>query len=171
MLTTRQPNELIFERAVAELAQQSPLIHGLLQTLHAWKTCLSERLENDPDGCPVGFLPHTHINSGAFFLVPTQVQRGIDDYNRAVPTLGTTGRAQPSLLKYRTILEPDNHPFDTRDRSALPVRRLWAFLVRQEQLMHSFIRHVFRKPQDAYGNDVNEAERQVVVSSETYLPC
>jgi hypothetical protein len=56
------------------------------------------------------------------------------------------------LLKYRAILDADNTPFDTHDRSALPVRRLWAYLIRREHLMQTFIRYIFRRPAGVLAN-------------------
>jgi hypothetical protein len=46
-----------------ELAQRSPLIHGVLLVFNAWTQYLTAAL--DVDGhAPVGFFPHSHIDSG-----------------------------------------------------------------------------------------------------------
>lgn len=40
-------------------------------------------------------------------------------------------------------MSSDNTPFESDDPRALPVRRLWAYLVRQEGLTSLFIKHIF----------------------------
>ena len=38
--------------------------------------------------------------------------------------------------------------FRTSHSSALPVKRLWQFLVKQEEVQETFIRHIFTKKRD-----------------------
>lgn len=59
----------------------------------------------------------------------------------------TTNRPStpPLLRKYRSLIEPNNSPFEYASHGVLPVKRLWAFLVRQESVSHFFIRHIFAK--------------------------
>jgi hypothetical protein len=139
------------------LAQQSPLIHGALQTLIGWRVYMIEQIENDKNGCPVGFLPHTHVQKRELCVCVCVCDIIIDLYS----TASTMNGQQPSLHKYRTILEPNNTPFDTRDKTSLPVRRLWAHLIRQEHLMNLFIQFIFRKSTD--GNVQNNVCVCVVI--------
>uniref|UniRef100_A0A452UYQ3 Dmx like 2 n=1 Tax=Ursus maritimus TaxID=29073 RepID=A0A452UYQ3_URSMA len=50
-----------------------------------------------------------------------------------------------AILRNKAMLEPENTPFKSRDSSALPVKRLWHFLVKQEVLQETFIRYIFTK--------------------------
>ncbi|CAF0799637.1 unnamed protein product, partial [Didymodactylos carnosus] len=45
---------------------------------------------------------------------------------------------------YRIMLEPDNTPF-SESLSALPVKRLWNYLVNEEQLQNIFIKYIFKR--------------------------
>ena len=47
------------------------------------------------------------------------------------------------LVKYRGLVETGNTPFESDDPTALPVRRLWAYLVRQEHLTPIFVRYIY----------------------------
>ncbi|KTF87856.1 hypothetical protein cypCar_00038873, partial [Cyprinus carpio] len=42
----------------------------------------------------------------------------------------------------------NNNSYRSRRRSALPVRRLWHYLVKQEEVQDTFIRNIFTKKQD-----------------------
>lgn len=51
----------------------------------------------------------------------------------------------PAIHKYRSLLEKHNTPFSPIVGTAAPARRLWNYLVRQEQVQEIFIRAVFGK--------------------------
>ncbi|CDW52018.1 Protein RBC-1, isoform a [Trichuris trichiura] len=102
---------------LTEMGGISPLIYGCLNMLERWVASLNDELENYPGGCPENFLPSAGVANEA---------------------------GGPSLHRFRVILEPNNTPFPSGDRSTLPVRRLWLFLVRQEHLMDVFIRCIFK---------------------------
>uniref|UniRef100_A0A914XKC3 WD_REPEATS_REGION domain-containing protein n=1 Tax=Plectus sambesii TaxID=2011161 RepID=A0A914XKC3_9BILA len=104
-----------------DLAANAPRIDAIMKVLALWEISLAEDVRNVPGGCPPGFLPRS--------------------------TVDVTATSGPSLHKYRTIIEPGNTPFETDDPTALPVRRLWAYLVRQEHLMEIFIRYIFSRKQ------------------------
>lgn len=89
---------------------------------------MQNSVENHPDGCPVTFLRNVYTGNES-----------------AMST--TTGRPStpPLLRKYRSLIEPNNTPFEYTSHRILPVKRLWAFLVRQENVSPFFIRHIFAK--------------------------
>ncbi|KAJ8777071.1 hypothetical protein J1605_001230 [Eschrichtius robustus] len=66
------------------------------------------------------------------------------NYVNTYPTDLSVG-AGPAILRNKAMLEPENTPFKSRDSSALPVKRLWHFLVKQEVLQQTFIRYIFTK--------------------------
>lgn len=55
-----------------------------------------------------------------------------------------------SLIKWALVLKCRRCSvcFRTSHSSALPVKRLWQFLVKQEEVQETFIRHIFTKKRD-----------------------
>lgn len=53
-----------------------------------------------------------------------------------------------SIHRYRSLLSKDNTPF-VMSSSAGPVRRLWNFLVRQDEAQDVFIKAIFGKKTDS----------------------
>ncbi|XP_011309847.1 dmX-like protein 2 isoform X2 [Fopius arisanus] len=102
-----------------ELPVSSPLIHGTLGIAAQWQETLREELESKGP-------PPVHFISGC---APDPA-----------PTPG-----KPAIHKYRSLLEKENTPFNTRLASAAPANRLWSYLVRQETVQDIFIRAVFGK--------------------------
>ncbi|VDP36042.1 unnamed protein product [Soboliphyme baturini] len=111
----------------SEIGTQSPLIRCSLLTLEEWMYSITAELDRFPGGCPENFLRYTGTLS--------------------------TNAGGPSLCKYRCILEPGNTPFNSLDKNALPVRRLWLYLVRQEHLMDVFIRYIFKPKRTKTGSE------------------
>ncbi|XP_040012399.1 dmX-like protein 1 isoform X3 [Xiphias gladius] len=109
-----------------DLPVGSPLCHAVLKTLQRWEQVLQKRLEIF--GGPPSKYISTHLQDGAT----------------------TPG---PALLRHKALFEPSNTPFRTNHHSALPVKRLWQFLVKQEEVQETFIRNIFTKKRDP-----NEAE-------------
>uniref|UniRef100_A0A3Q2XH75 Dmx like 1 n=1 Tax=Hippocampus comes TaxID=109280 RepID=A0A3Q2XH75_HIPCM len=103
-----------------DLPGASPLCHSVLKTLQRWEQVLQKRLEL------FGGPPSKYIT--------TQFQE------EAV----TPG---PALLKHKALFEPSNTPFSRH--SALPVKRLWQFLVKQDEVQETFIKNIFTKKHDA----------------------
>ncbi|XP_032514293.2 dmX-like protein 2 isoform X1 [Danaus plexippus] len=101
---------------MSELATTSPTVHGALRRLEQWQQQLTETLESRAP--PTDYIP------GCF---PEQI---------------TTG---PPINKYRCLLEKHNTPFNSALYSSAPARRLWNYLVRQEQVQEVFIRAVFSR--------------------------
>ncbi|KNC33790.1 hypothetical protein FF38_09709 [Lucilia cuprina] len=108
-----------------DLPVLSPLSHEVLRTLNRWqdmaqKILTSKGPPND-DYIPVltskSFVKGCQLNSG-------------------VPGI--------SIHKYRSLLNKDNTPF-VMSSSAGPVRRLWNYLVRQDEAQDVFIKAIFGK--------------------------
>jgi hypothetical protein len=102
---------------IPELPVCSPLIHCTLRVVSQWQDMLNEELDSRRPP-PTDYIPGCFVETNA------------------------TG---PAIHKYRSLLEKCNTPFHPRHASAAPVRRLWSFLVRQEQVQEIFIRAVFGK--------------------------
>uniref|UniRef100_A0A914ZRW3 RAVE complex protein Rav1 C-terminal domain-containing protein n=1 Tax=Parascaris univalens TaxID=6257 RepID=A0A914ZRW3_PARUN len=102
----------------ADLPAIAPRINAVFKLLNSWAEQLSETVNDFPGGCPSDILPNTTLDN-------------------------TDNHLGPSLRKYRTLIEPGNTPFESEEPAALPVRRLWAYLVRQEHLTRIFVRYIF----------------------------
>ncbi|XP_029115252.1 dmX-like protein 1 isoform X2 [Scleropages formosus] len=99
----------------------SPLCHNVLKTLQRWEQLLQKRLEIF-GGPPLKYIS-TH-------------------------PLDETPAAGPALLRHKALFEPTNTPFRSSHHSALAVRRLWQYLVKQEEVQETFIRNIFTKKRD-----------------------
>ncbi|KAK2899244.1 hypothetical protein Q8A67_010662 [Cirrhinus molitorella] len=99
----------------------SPLCHAALKTLQRWEQLLLKRLEI------FGGPPSKFISTQ---LLDESLLSG------------------PALLRHKALFEPSNTPFRSRRRSALPVKRLWQYLVKQEEVQETFIRNIFTKKRD-----------------------
>ncbi|CAG09601.1 unnamed protein product, partial [Tetraodon nigroviridis] len=97
----------------------SPLCHAVLKTLQRWEQVLQKRLQL------FGGPPPKYIST------PLQDEA-----------------PGPALLRHKALYEPSNTPFRTSHPSALPVKRLWQFLVKQEEVQETFIRYIFTKKRD-----------------------
>ncbi|AWP07358.1 putative dmX-like protein 1 [Scophthalmus maximus] len=104
-----------------DLPVGSPLCHAVLKTLQRWEQVLQKRLEIF--GGPPSKYISTHSQD-------------------------ETAAPGPALLRHKALFEPSNTPFRTNHHSALPVKRLWQFLVKQEEVQETFIRNIFTKIRD-----------------------
>ncbi|XP_063050871.1 dmX-like protein 1 isoform X2 [Engraulis encrasicolus] len=104
-----------------DLPVGSPLCHAVLKTLQRWEQVLLKRLEIFGGPPPKYISTHSHDDSA------------------------TPG---PALLRHKALFEPSNTPFRSQQHSALPVRRLWQYLVKQEEVQETFIRNIFTKKRD-----------------------
>ncbi|XP_026955599.1 dmX-like protein 2 [Sagmatias obliquidens] len=102
----------------SELPVTSPLGIAVIKNLENWEQILQEKMD-EFEGPPPNYV-NTY---------PTDLSVG----------------AGPAILRNKAMLEPENTPFKSRDSSALPVKRLWHFLVKQEVLQQTFIRYIFTK--------------------------
>uniref|UniRef100_A0A2K6FM07 Dmx like 2 n=1 Tax=Propithecus coquereli TaxID=379532 RepID=A0A2K6FM07_PROCO len=101
-----------------KLPVTSPLGIAVIKNLENWEQILQEKMDQFEGP------PPNYINT-----YPTDLSVG----------------AGPAILRNKAMLEPENTPFKSRDSSALPVKRLWHFLVKQEVLQETFIRYIFTK--------------------------
>ncbi|KAM5235804.1 dmX-like protein 2 isoform 3-T3 [Ctenodactylus gundi] len=102
----------------SELPVTSPLGIAVVKNLENWEQILQEKMDQF-EGPPPNYVS----------TYPTDL----------------SGGAGPALLRNKAMLEPENTPFKSRDSAALPVKRLWHFLVKQEVLQETFIRYIFTK--------------------------
>uniref|UniRef100_A0A158R4B7 WD_REPEATS_REGION domain-containing protein n=1 Tax=Syphacia muris TaxID=451379 RepID=A0A158R4B7_9BILA len=100
-----------------DLPSIAPRIFTIFRLLSEWAQSLEKELNKFPGGCPANLISNTIIEN-------------IDDCSEP-------------LAKYNCLLQPNNTPFESDDPAALPVRRLWAYLVRQDHLTHIFVRYLF----------------------------
>lgn len=103
---------------LAELPVSSPLCHAVLKTLQCWEQVLLRRLEIH------GGPPQNYIASH---------------------TSEESASAGPAILRHKALLEPTNTPFKSKHHLALSVKRLWQYLVKQEEIQETFIRNIFTK--------------------------
>ncbi|NXU54405.1 DMXL1 protein, partial [Turnix velox] len=105
---------------LSELPVSSPICHAVLKTLQRWEQVLLRRLELY--GGPPQHYISAHASEDAL-------------------------AAGPALLRHKTLLEPANTPFRSNSHVALSVKRLWQYLVKQEEIQETFIRNIFTKKQ------------------------
>ncbi|XP_007947353.1 dmX-like protein 1 [Orycteropus afer afer] len=103
---------------LAELPVSSPLCHAVLKTLQCWEQVLLRRLEIH------GGPPQNYI---------------------AIHTSEENLSSGPAILRHKALLEPTNTPFKSKHHLALSVKRLWQYLVKQEEIQETFIRNIFTK--------------------------
>ncbi|XP_061217022.1 dmX-like protein 1 [Neopsephotus bourkii] len=103
---------------LSELPVSSPICHAVLKTLQRWEQVLLRHLEL------YGGPPQHYISV------------------RASEDILAAG---PALLRHKTLLEPTNTPFRSNSHVALSVKRLWQYLVKQEEVQETFIRNIFTK--------------------------
>uniref|UniRef100_A0A8C4NJA3 Uncharacterized protein n=1 Tax=Eptatretus burgeri TaxID=7764 RepID=A0A8C4NJA3_EPTBU len=114
---------------MAELPGQSPLCHAVMCSLHQWEAALERKiyeLSGEGGGPPAGMLPGIAVSHSG-----------------------------PAILRHKAMLEPGNTPFRNAGRGALPARRLWCTLIRQEPLTETFIHYIFS--QNRQKNNVVDA--------------
>ncbi|KAM6223193.1 dmX-like protein 1 isoform 2-T2 [Rhynchocyon petersi] len=103
---------------LSELPVSSPLCHAVLKTLQCWEQVLLRRLEIHA-GPPQNYI--------------------------AVHTSEESLLSGPAILRHKALLEPTNTPFKSKHHLALSVKRLWQYLVKQEEIQETFIRNIFTK--------------------------
>ncbi|XP_074773164.1 dmX-like protein 2 isoform X10 [Athene noctua] len=101
-----------------DLPVTSPLGIAVIKNLEHWEQILQDRMDQFEGP------PPNYINT-----YPSDVGVG----------------AGPAILRNKAMIEPENTPFKSKDYSALPAKRLWHFLVKQELLQETFIRYIFTK--------------------------
>lgn len=109
-----------------DLVGVSAHIDSVLKLLHGWFAQLQSHLDALTDG-PISFLPSMYV---------TADESAFGDANK-------TANISPLLRKYYSLVERNNTPFEYSSNGVLPVKRLWAYLVRQHSLQPFFIHHIF----------------------------
>ncbi|XP_053318196.1 dmX-like protein 2 [Spea bombifrons] len=122
---------------MSDLPVTSPLGIAVVKNLETWEKILHERMDQF-EGPPPNYISN----------YPSDVSAG----------------AGPAILRHKAMLDPENTPFRSKDYSALPVKRLWHFLVKQEILQESFIRYIFTKKRKQSESVEENAERVKVNS-------
>uniref|UniRef100_A0A8D0TW41 Dmx like 2 n=1 Tax=Sus scrofa TaxID=9823 RepID=A0A8D0TW41_PIG len=129
----------------SELPVTSPLGIAVIKNLENWEQILQEKMDQFEGP------PPNYINT-----YPTDLSVG----------------AGPALLRNKAMLEPENTPFKSRDSSALPVKRLWHFLVKQEVLQETFIRYIFtkkRKQSESIEEHVEQVKQNCSVAEDCHI--
>uniref|UniRef100_A0A672U1H1 Dmx like 2 n=1 Tax=Strigops habroptila TaxID=2489341 RepID=A0A672U1H1_STRHB len=103
---------------ITDLPVTSPLGIAVIKNLEHWEQILQDRMDQFEGP------PPNYINT-----YPSDIGIG----------------AGPAILRNKAMIEPENTPFKSKDYSALPAKRLWHFLVKQEILQETFIRYIFTK--------------------------
>uniref|UniRef100_A0A914I5X4 USP domain-containing protein n=1 Tax=Globodera rostochiensis TaxID=31243 RepID=A0A914I5X4_GLORO len=127
-----------------EIAHISPKLNLTLKRLNSWASQLEDELEGWKDGCPSDFLPHMSP-------IP-DVSEPL--HHSSFPSTSTW--SSPLLYKYRVLLEPGNSPFEYIAPGVRAVRRLWNFLVVQENLAPIFVRYTFGKTKERIASSVTK---------------
>ncbi|XP_040269912.1 dmX-like protein 2 isoform X3 [Bufo bufo] len=117
---------------LTDLPVTSPLGIGVVKNLENWEQILHETMDQ------FGGPPPNYINT-----IPSEL------------TVGTG----PAILRHKAMLDPENTPFKSKDYTALPVKRLWHYLVKQELLQETFIRYIFTKKRKQSESVEDSAER------------
>nr|XP_025046516.1 dmX-like protein 2 isoform X1 [Pelodiscus sinensis] len=121
-----------------DLPVTSPLGIAVIKNLENWEQILQERVDQFEGP------PPNYINT-----YPSDLGVG----------------AGSAILRNKAMLEPENTPFRSRDYSALPAKRLWHFLVKQELLQETFIRYIFtkkRKQSESVEDGVEQVKQNCV---------
>nr|XP_016852002.1 PREDICTED: dmX-like protein 2 isoform X2 [Anolis carolinensis] len=103
---------------ISDLPVTSPLGIAVIKNLENWEQFLQERMDQF-EGPPPNYI------------------------NTCFPESGMGSGAAAARIK--AMVDPENTPFKSKDYSALPAKRLWHFLVKQELLQDTFIRYTFTK--------------------------
>ncbi|XP_048375702.1 dmX-like protein 2 [Sphaerodactylus townsendi] len=122
---------------ISDLPVKSPLGIAVIKNLENWEQILQERIDQF-EGPPPNYIC-------TYF-----------------PELGTGAGAAAARMK--AMLDPENTPFKSKDYSALPAKRLWHFLVKQELLQDTFLHYTFAKKRKQ-SESVDAREEQVAQNS------
>uniref|UniRef100_A0ABM5EYN0 DmX-like protein 2 isoform X1 n=1 Tax=Pogona vitticeps TaxID=103695 RepID=A0ABM5EYN0_9SAUR len=104
---------------ISELPVKSPLGIAVIRNLENWERILQERVDRF-EGPPPNYVNTCFPESAA-------------------------GGAAAAAARIKAMVDPENTPFRSKDYSALPAKRLWHFLVKQELLRDAFIRYIFTR--------------------------
>ncbi|KJH47115.1 hypothetical protein DICVIV_06823 [Dictyocaulus viviparus] len=100
-----------------EIPGLAPRIQSILRLLDGWAIQLRQSLKSYSGGCPIDLLPDMTIDNVDILMAP--------------------------MKRYTVITAKQNTPFEHEDPRAGPLRRLWAYMTRQDHLQPLFIRYLF----------------------------
>ncbi|CAD5221721.1 unnamed protein product [Bursaphelenchus xylophilus] len=120
-----------------ELVRLSPQVNNIFKLYTKWSNQLQNQIQNYPEGCPLAFLPNMYI---------------IDE-NTPLTVSSTLTDSSSLLKKYKSLVEPNNTPFEYAGKGVLSVKRLWTYLVRQDNLSSHFVRYIYSGSYYVTGKD------------------
>lgn len=101
-----------------ELVTVSPLLYSTLKVLDEWESIFMRRLE------ALGEAPGDLFGSG-------------EDVESSKFRMGIT------LMRHKFVLEPDNSPFRAKNRLSRQAKRLWRYLVHQDEPRETIIHYIY----------------------------
>lgn len=96
----------------------SPLLYSTLKILDEWESIFTRRLE------ALGEAPDDLFGSS-------------DDSEASKFRMGL------ALMRHKFILEPEHSPFRSKDRASRNAKKLWQFLVHQDEPRETIIYYIF----------------------------
>jgi WD40 repeat protein len=137
-----------------EVVTGASMIRSIVKLLEHWQNLLKSDVDRFPGGRPSHYLPADKIPENT-----------------------------PVYAQYSILANPDNTPFWSEHYSALPVKRLWNYLVTQESVRDIFVHHIYssQMPNSASGSenmkipsfdsDASDDQMKVVYSGHDSLMC
>lgn len=124
-----------------DLPVASPLSHAALKALQHWYNIQRDQLDKGPKAAD---------------LLPNMV---VDNFVHS----------GPAIHKYKVLLELDNTPFQhgTNAAALRGVRRLWNYLVRQDDCQEYFIKYIFSPPKRLPLMVIRQLRKKCYISSQT----
>ena len=101
-----------------ELVTVSTLLYSTLKVLDEWESIFTRRLEALGEAPDDLFGPSDETEASQFHM-------GV------------------SLMRHKFLLEPENSPFRGRDKASRHARKLWQFLVHQDESREAIIHYIF----------------------------
>lgn len=96
----------------------SPLLYSALKVMDEWESIFMRRLE-------------------ALGEAPDDLFGSIDDVDSSKFRMGI------ALMRHKFILEPNHSPFRGKDRGSRSVKKLWQYLVHQDEVRETIIYYIF----------------------------
>lgn len=127
-------NILYFVVFFTEIPIISSKLDVILKLLKSWGRKLEEQLQSLPASYVENLLPNMDIDQSH----PSATQFSV-----------------PLLSKYRVLLQRGNTPFEYDAKGVGKVRRLWSYLVHQDDLAPYFVRFIFARRKQVYNLILN----------------
>ncbi|OWA51395.1 DmX-like protein 2 [Hypsibius exemplaris] len=102
----------------------------------------------DQQDLPV-ISPALHLTMRVLEKWQNSAVHSLDDFGAApehyIPRTYSGEAPQSKKSPYAVLLDPDNTPFQTDKPSALPIKRLWTYLIHQDYLQETFVKFMFKR--------------------------